>query len=486
VAGAQSKQLKARIRARFWNDQVKDADGEFVHRYNQQHPLVEVQVRITRAGATLLDEKLKPPNGVNTISLDRFIAQLSENIDKGAAKAEPNGLFTLTLTPGPDQLCNIPAGPSLTAPAKAPDGQDFETRYRPLIMTFALDAALKVTTATVTSGGGKRAPNGRVVVTTQKDGQLLDVDWRFDWLRRVKAMVRPKTGNRDGAKVTIVALHQTGNQPFLQHKAFSPIFTTLDSFTDEPRPEKTTPDGKVIKAIPGGLGTHYVVDVDGHVVKVGDEKDFLSHAGHSAWGGESNVSKISVGIEHVHSTAQNGVFPEAQLVASLDLVSQLVSFHKVLASKLVGHADIKCIGPEDAKKNAENKRRAAFGGAVLSQSDRVNCPGVLFPWQRFEDAGLALKPAATATNYPFFVADAKLVLKEGAKGPNIKLVQQDLIKIGWPFSNSHPNENYDEIMATVVKRFQARFASRLGITRTTGTIDVNTALMIRRVVAALP
>lgn len=491
AASAQVRVLNLKMRPRFWIPSVRKDNGEFKDRYNTPHPLFEVTVEISRNGASVFKETFKRGEGahqskqnVNEISLDPFIADLKQKNQAGDTTAAPTaGAFKLVLTPGEKQLSFGAASPDSGFALGPPIvGHDFETEYRPLDLEIELDASFQVSKAKVTSGReASRGPNGEVFVKAVKDGQLLDVDWRFDWLRRIRTKVRPLTASRAGAAVDVVVLHQTGNDT---GTGFPATFVTLDEFVRENKK----------------LGTHYVVDVDGHIIKLGDEEEFMNHTGKAAWRGVGKVAERSIGIEHIHNKSQNGVFPDAQMAASVDLVTRLVNEHAVKPFNIVGHADVKCIAEVDINGSPPEKpppplavqndlrARLANGGFVLNPSDRKNCPGIKFEWQRYENAGIALTPvpaSAGTPNYQFFVTNPTGQLKVGSNDPAVIELQNDLIQIGWPLSDSHPKPSFDSIVQIVVLRFQARFLSHLGLGSPNGIVDAETGLVIKRVRAAL-
>lgn len=47
----------------------------------------------------------------------------------------------------------------------------------------------------------------------------------------------------------------------------------------------------------GKVSCHYVVDTNGDIYKIGQDRDILWHAGVSAWQGRRNINNYSIGIE---------------------------------------------------------------------------------------------------------------------------------------------------------------------------------------------
>src|SRR5690606_26695646 len=86
-------------------------------------------------------------------------------------------------------------------------------------------------------------------------------------------------------------------------------------------------------------GIHYLLDVDGHVVKLVHESDRVNHTGPSFWLGSTQANQQSVGIEVVHGG--NGDFPAAQYATLLRLVGEIRAAHTgIVRQRVVGHSDI--------------------------------------------------------------------------------------------------------------------------------------------------
>jgi N-acetyl-anhydromuramyl-L-alanine amidase AmpD len=482
TGSAQSRLVTVKLRPRFWIPERKAANGDFINRYHEAHPILEVKVVVARAGKEFFNRTFKKGEGahkaeqnVNTFSLDPFVADVKLKAQKGDATAAPGaGPFTLTITPGDRQKSFGAASPdSGFAVGPQVPGEEYETEYRAIDLELEFADTFVLKSVRVTGPvDADRAPAARVMLKTQKPGQLIDIDWRPDWIRRVHPAIRPKVGSRKGFPVTIVVLHQTGNNV----NRLSDISFTTDGFFK-------------ISGEASGLGTHYIVDLDGHVLKLADEREATNHTNVSAWRGRDDIALHSIGIEHVHDRSQRGVFPDAQIRASLDLVKRIVNEHGIRPCDVVGHADVRCITTKEAAKSPDVGARKRLGGNVLNPNERKTCPGVRFEWARFEAAGLALSPvpaAAATANYAFFVADPALVLRFGSKGPNILELQRDLLDIGWPLSKSHPKPDFDRVTETAVLRFQARFLSHLtGLAEPDGRVNAATGLVIKRVIARL-
>jgi N-acetylmuramoyl-L-alanine amidase len=116
---------------------------------------------------------------------------------------------------------------------------------------------------------------------------------------------------------------------------------------------------------------HYVVDEDGSIYRLVDEKDRAWHAGVSCWEGEEDVNSASIGIEIQNPGHQNGyrTFPEKQIGAVTDLCREIIARHGIKPYHVLAHSDI----------------------APARKKD----PGELFPWKELSLQGIGLWPAVT-------------------------------------------------------------------------------------------
>jgi len=148
----------------------------------------------------------------------------------------------------------------------------------------------------------------------------------------------------DGAPIDMLVFHYTGMRTAAE---------ALDRLTD--------PEAKV--------SAHYVVEEDGTLWRLVDEKARAWHAGISAWRGETDINGRSVGIELVNPGHAFGYrpFPGAQMEALIELTKGILARHPIPPRNVVGHADI----------------------APARKMD----PGELFDWPRLAAAGIGLWPA---------------------------------------------------------------------------------------------
>ncbi len=105
-----------------------------------------------------------------------------------------------------------------------------------------------------------------------------------------------------------------------------------------------------------------MVERDGTVYQLVDERQRAWHAGKSKWGPDTDVNSSSIGIE----LDNNGHEPyaEPQIVALLALLADLQERYRIPTANFVGHGDI-------------------------APGRKVD-PSALFPWKRLADRGFGL------------------------------------------------------------------------------------------------
>lgn len=117
------------------------------------------------------------------------------------------------------------------------------------------------------------------------------------------------------------------------------------------------------------VSAHYMIDEDGSITRLVDEKHRAWHAGRSFWRGIADVNSASVGIEMVNPGHECGyrAFPAAQIQALQSLLHDIIARHSMNpATCLLAHSDI----------------------APARKTD----PGELFPWAKLAQDGLGLWP----------------------------------------------------------------------------------------------
>jgi N-acetylmuramoyl-L-alanine amidase len=167
------------------------------------------------------------------------------------------------------------------------------------------------------------------------------------------------------------------------------------------------------------VSSHYLVEEDGRVFRLVPEERRAWHAGVSFWKGETDINGRSIGIEIVNPGHEFGyrAFPDAQIDALIELLTDIRSRWTVEDARIVGHSDVAPARKED--------------------------PGELFPWKRLAAAGhgLWVEPDPAPG----------LPLAEGEEGAGVFALQAGFTRLGYDCA---PSGKFDAETATVVRAFQ--------------------------------
>jgi N-acetylmuramoyl-L-alanine amidase len=113
------------------------------------------------------------------------------------------------------------------------------------------------------------------------------------------------------------------------------------------------------------VSSHYLIAEDGEVFALVDEGARAWHAGESFWRGASSVNSRSIGIELANPGHSHGYtpFPEAQMIALIDLCHGILGRHMIAARNVVGHSDVAFLRKQDPGELLDWPRlaRAAIG-----------------------------------------------------------------------------------------------------------------------------
>lgn len=131
-----------------------------------------------------------------------------------------------------------------------------------------------------------------------------------------------------------------------------------------------TPDAayalRLLQGSEPAVSAHYLVDTDGTVMPIVDEKNRAWHAGKSYWEGEEDINSCSIGIEIQNAGHGHGYvpFPDVQIEAVIELCQEIIARYNILPWHVLAHSDV--------------------------APDRKKDPGELFPWQRLAENGVGL------------------------------------------------------------------------------------------------
>jgi N-acetyl-anhydromuramyl-L-alanine amidase AmpD len=366
-----------------------------------------------------------------------------------------DGDFSITITPDPKQDAStmLAAGAPLVrgvqpSPAflDVPDGSDFAYRGTTVSMTLA---AGKLKTHPFV----KNAKDLHARVMKGAKGTSFELDIKPDWVRDDDASKRSKP-------LEMIVVHHTGS---------------------------TSTVGDMAEFISSEKSIHYLLDIDGHVIKMVNNDKAAGHAGRSRWRDEDGLGARSIGIEITHAattdpeTKKPREYSPEQITTVRELVDQLLTRLSIPRNHVVGHEDI---GTGD-----DNKPDSVL---PLTQVGRkATDPGNRFPWKELEGLGIGLQLTGpepdTKTMYNGVFATAKVMPR--AKGAHVVELRVDLDLIGYSLNNITSNV-YDAHVSAAVTAFQRHFTTL--DRRTTdpgaaddpplrfGNVDIRTAREIKR------
>lgn len=150
---------------------------------------------------------------------------------------------------------------------------------------------------------------------------------------------------RDGQKPSMIILHYTGTESAIE--------------------------AEQIYRMPDKVAPHYMIYGNGRIAQFVDEGKRAWHAGFGSWGRVTDVNSASIGIEiwnTGHEHLLEDFLPE-QIIALINLLSDIRSRHDIPDYHILGHSDV--------------------------APGRKIDPGEKFPWETLAAAGFGLMPHVT-------------------------------------------------------------------------------------------
>jgi N-acetylmuramoyl-L-alanine amidase len=417
------------------------------------------------------DREAIPDATVELIGLNSGVVHDTATTDRnGQAALEtsqlPDGNYTVRITPKNSR--NELAGPGIaeTDPAPLPNRM-----YHPLDVTVKLSGGL-VELATIDTDV-KYAGLGNFIQPKWPPDTLptdhLPIDLKPIWMRAPRAATARARGDD---QIKMVVIHNTGADR-VPEATIGPDINTFLS---------------------GGSEIHYLMDLNGHVIKFMKDHVIANHAG-GKWKG-LNSNAISIGIEIVHKEAGEHEYTRDQYLALPSFLERVQSAYGFDRTQLTGHSDVGTRIPVVA---------ASEGKPVdldLLDSHRDQDPGQIFQWEYLEQRGWGMIPGklplgddaygklfAGAADFALQRGDKDATHRFGGKnlpgtpGTPIKELQQDLADIG--YSLKAVNGHFNDYTELAVKAFQRHFFSGSRRRAADGRVDTETAQMIKNVRSGL-
>ena len=153
------------------------------------------------------------------------------------------------------------------------------------------------------------------------------------------------------------------------------------------------------------VSCHYIIDINGKIYNLVDEKKRAWHAGESMWKRSKDINSRSIGIEIVYPGEILGKkYKKQQLESLIKLSLSLKKKYKIFNRNILGHSDI-------------------------SPNRKID-PGIYFPWEALSKNSIGLWAKNRQNNSKLDKESFKLFLK-------------NLQKLGYPYLelNNNPNLN---------------------------------------------
>jgi len=185
------------------------------------------------------------------------------------------------------------------------------------------------------------------------------------------------------------------------------------------------------------VSSHYVIDKDGTIFSLVDEKYRAWHAGISFWDGNSDINSRSIGIE-IHNSGDGDPFPKIQINSLCKLINSLIDKYNIPKYHILGHSDV---APERKKD-----------------------PGNLFPWINLYEQGIGVWSNKKIKNN-------KSIINIGDKSEIVKKIQNHLKIIGY---NIVVNSVYDNQTKIIIEAFQRHWRPN----KVDGILDLETNILL--------
>lgn len=119
----------------------------------------------------------------------------------------------------------------------------------------------------------------------------------------------------------------------------------------------------------GKVSSHYLVDRDGSILQLVDEKRRGQHAGVSSWYSLSDLNSATIGIEIVNTGFEP--FPEVQIDSVMNILASIKERYNMPARNFIGHMDIAPGRKVDPNKYFPWKRLAEAGYGIWYDEEKA-------------------------------------------------------------------------------------------------------------------
>jgi len=205
---------------------------------------------------------------------------------------------------------------------------------------------------------------------------------------------------------------------------------------------------KRLTDIQSEVSCHYLVKINGEILKMVPDSYIAWHAGKSSWKNYKSLNQNSIGIEITNPGHKHGYknFTKKQITALLKLSKFLIKKYKVSPKNILGHSDI----------------------AVLRKKD----PGEKFPWKYLSKNKIGIWHKL---NKQDLIKNRKLKISKIEES----IFFRSLFKIG--YSKEYPKDkDKNKYLRELTKNFQRRFRQEL----VNGKIDQECLLISKSLIKA--
>jgi N-acetylmuramoyl-L-alanine amidase len=122
------------------------------------------------------------------------------------------------------------------------------------------------------------------------------------------------------------------------------------------------------------VSAHYVIEREGRLFQLVDERARAWHAGDSWWGGNADLNSSSIGIELVNSGEEP--FAEPQISTLLSLLAELRQRYRIPVANYLGHGDIAPGRKVDPSRYFPWQRLAGQGFGLWCEAPPAAAPGL--------------------------------------------------------------------------------------------------------------